>query len=141
MDYMEKKPESSEIAELPSTEVPQFHKDNSCSGRLHVIFTAQEKKRLLAGQVFSNSDLNRIDFSQADLQETLFLNTSLSESDFSGADLRGARFITCDLRGANFGGAIFGRTRFDNSSLFGARGLSRGMSDYVRRNGGLLWLS
>lgn len=134
---MEKKSEPSEIT---NTEVPQSHKDNCCSGRLHVIFTAQEK-RLLAGQVFSNSELNRIDFSQADLRETLFLNASLSESDFSGADLRDASFITCDLRGANFGGAIFGRTRFDNSSLFGARGLSRGMSDYVRRNGGLLWLS
>ena len=137
---MGKKSGPSETPRRPSAEVPRCHKENCCSGGLHVIFTPQEK-RLLAGQVFSNSELNRIDFSQADLRETLFLNASLSESDFSGADLRNASFITCDLRGANFGRAIFGRTRFDNSSLFGARGLSRGMSDCVRRSGGLLWLS
>lgn len=135
-----KKSEWGETDEVPPGEVPHECPCSCCSARLHVIFTTLEK-RLLAGQVFRNLEFNRIDFSQANLQETLFLNASLSESDFSGADLRGASFITCDLRGANFGGATFGRTRFDNSSLFGARGLSRGMSDYARRNGGLLWLS
>ncbi len=121
-------------------EVFQCHKDSCCPGRLHVIFTSREK-RLLAGQVFSNIEFNRVDFSHADLREALFLNVSLSESDFSEADLRGAGFIACDLRGASFARAILGRTRFDSSSVVGARGLSRQMSDYIRRNGGLLWLS
>jgi len=113
---------------------------NCCSGGLHTIFTPQEK-RLLRAQTFQDCEFNRIDFSSADLRETQFVNVSLNECDFSGADLRGASFIACDLRGTNFAGATLGRTRFDESWLIGARGLSSWMSEYARRNGGLLWLS
>lgn len=122
------------------SEVLKSDKESCCPGRLHVIFTPEEKS-LLAGQVFNNLEFDRVDFSHADLRQALFLNVSLSESDFSEADLRGANFIACDLRGATLARAILGRTRFDRSSLVGARGLSRQMSGYVRRNGGLLWLS
>ena len=114
--------------------------ENRGPGRLHAIFT-REEKRLLRAQTFRDCEFNRIDFSSADLRETQFVNASLKECDFSGADLRGARFIACDLRGADFAGAVVGRTRFDRSWLIGARGLSARMRDYARRNGGLLWAS
>ncbi len=91
------------------------------SGRLRAIFTSREKRSLWA-QTFRGCELDRIDFSNADLRQAQFLNTSLSESDFSGADLRGASFIACHLRGANFTGATFGCTRFDESWLIGLRG-------------------
>jgi uncharacterized protein YjbI with pentapeptide repeats len=120
--------------------IPQNGENSCCEGRLHVIFTSEEK-RLLFGQVFSDADLNRIDFSCADLRETQFLNVSLNECDFSGADLRGTSFLSCDLRSARFDQAVFGRTRFDNSWVVGARGLSGQRSYYVRKNGGLLWFS
>jgi uncharacterized protein YjbI with pentapeptide repeats len=111
-----------------------------CAGNLHVVFTPREK-RLLGARVFRDCELNRIDFSHADLRETLFMSVSLNECDFSGADLRGTSFIACDLRGANFAGATFSRTCFNNSWLINASGLSASTSEYARRNGGLLWLS
>jgi uncharacterized protein YjbI with pentapeptide repeats len=114
--------------------------ENCCAGRLHVIFTPEEK-RLLHAQIFRDCEFNRIDFSNADLRESRFLNVALTGCDFSSADLRGTSFIACDLHGANFTGVVLGRTRFDACWLIGALGLSSSMSDYVRENGGLLWLS
>lgn len=128
---------------LQSDDIGEVHdecEEDCCSGRLHAIFTSEEK-RLLSAQTFRDCQFNRIDFSNADLRESEFLNTSLNGCDFSGADLRGASFIACDLRGANFAGAVFDRTRFDESWLIGACGFSSWMSDYVRKKGGLLWLS
>src|SRR6516225_3534309 len=112
-----------------------------CSGGgLHLVFTPNEK-RMLSGLVFRDSELNRVDFSHADLRETEFHDVLLNGADFSGADLRGASFIGCDLRNACFHHVVMSRTRFDKSWLIDARGLSNEMSDYVRRHGGLLWLS
>jgi uncharacterized protein YjbI with pentapeptide repeats len=113
----------------------------SCSeGPLHRVFTASEK-RMLSGLVFRDSELNRVDFSCADLRDTEFHDVFLNAADFSGADLRGASFIGCDLRNARFDRAVMSRTRFDNSWLIGARGLSEEMNEYVRRHGGMLWFS
>ena len=104
-----------------------------------VIFTWGEKQ-LLAGGVFSDVDLDNVDFSGADLRETCFIGVSLEGSDFSEANLSGARFVGCDLRGASFERAIFHRTSFHKSWLIGATGLSQQLRDYVRAKGGLLWL-
>jgi uncharacterized protein YjbI with pentapeptide repeats len=115
--------------------------EGSCSlGLLHQVFTSSEKC-MLSGLVFRDSELNRVDFSHADLRETEFHDVFLNAADFSGADLREASFIGCDLRRARFYGAVISGTRFDNSCLIGAHGLSEEMNNYVRRHGGVLWFS
>ncbi|HLH76034.1 MAG TPA: pentapeptide repeat-containing protein [Candidatus Binataceae bacterium] len=107
---------------------------------LHAVFTAGEKSHL-HDQVFRGCELDRVDFSEANLCEAVFFRVSLSGCDFSRADLRGASFVGCDLRGANFTQAVFGQTRFDNSWLIDVRGLSHWMIGYLRSHGGLLWPS
>ena|SRR5208282_1135689 len=121
-------------------ECPQRGEGSWSEPGFHRIFTSSEK-RMLFGLVFRDSELNRVDFSCADLRETEFHDVSLSATDFSGADLRGASFVRCDLREARFDQAIMSHTRFDNSWLIGVRGLSEQMSDYVRSHGGVLWFS
>jgi hypothetical protein len=132
---MLKKKVSSEIGECPSCGDVWCSKDG-----LHHIFTASEKERLI-GLVSCHTELNRVDFSNANLSEAEFNCVSLVAADFSGADLRGASFIGCDLREARFDGALFQLTRFDDSWLIGAHGLSEPMRKYVRQQGGHLWLS
>jgi uncharacterized protein YjbI with pentapeptide repeats len=113
----------------------------SCSkGEIHRIFTASEKERLF-GLVWCNAELNRVDFSKANLCGAEFRSVSLVAADFSGADLRGASFIGCDLREACFDGALLHQTRFDQSWLIGAQGLSESMREYVRQQGAHLWIS
>ena len=107
---------------------------------LREVFTTNEK-RSLAGAVFRASDLNRVDFSGADLRNAEFRGVSLVGADFSDSDLRGASFFGCDLHEALFAGALFQLTRFDDSWLIGARGLSESMSEYVRRRGARIWIS
>ena len=106
----------------------------------HQIFTASEK-RLLSGIVVCDVELDRVDFSNADLRNAEFRGVSLVAADFSGADLRGASFFGCDLREGCFKGALFQLTRFDDSWLIGACGLSEPMRQYVRRRGAHLWRS
>ena len=113
----------------------------SCSkDETHRIFTAREKERLF-GLVCCDTELNRVDFSNANLREAEFHSVSLVAADFSGADLRGASFIGCDLREARFDGALLQLTRFDQSWLIGAQGLSEPMREYVRQQGAHLWIS
>jgi uncharacterized protein YjbI with pentapeptide repeats len=113
----------------------------SCSkDEIHRIFTSSEKERLF-GLVWDNTELNRVDFSKANLREAEFRSVSLVAADFSGADLRGASFIGCDLREARFDGALLHQTRFDQSWLIGAQGLSEPMREYVRQQGAHLWIS
>jgi uncharacterized protein YjbI with pentapeptide repeats len=112
--------------------------DSLAIRRLRVIFTLGEKQ-LLAGGVFSDMDLDNVDFSGADLREASFNGVSLEGSDFSEANLSGARFLECDLRGASFERAIFHRTSFHKSWLIGVTGLSQELRDYVCAKGGLLW--
>ena len=106
---------------------------------MHRIFTAAEKEHLF-GLVLCHTELERVDFSNADLRCAEFRDVSLVASDFSGADLRGANFIGCDLREARFDRAQFEFTRFDDSWLIGAQGLSEPMRDHVRECGGRLFL-
>jgi len=119
---------------------PGFAEDSHSLSVLHRVFTTEEK-RMLFGLVFRDSELNRVDFSHANLSETEFHRTSLIGADFSRADLRGTSFYGCDLRGARFDHAAIRHTRFDGSWLLGVRGLSEYLLEYVRRRGGLLWAS
>ncbi|MBV8136391.1 MAG: pentapeptide repeat-containing protein [Deltaproteobacteria bacterium] len=106
----------------------------------HRIFTASEKERL-SGFVCRDTELNRVDFSNANLRAAEFHRVSLVAADFSGADLRCASFVGCDLREARFEGALFQFTRFDQSWLIGAHGLSEPKRKYLRRQGAHLWVS
>ena len=106
----------------------------------HRIFTPL-KKRQLEGLVICHSELNRVDFSHADLREAAFHSVSLAAADFSGADLGNTSFIECDLRQARFERAVISNTRFDRSWLIGAHSLSEEMSEYARRHSGRLWFS
>ena len=106
----------------------------------HRIFTASEKERLF-GLLCRDAQLNRVDFSNANLRGAEFRSVSLVAADFSGADLRGVSFIGCDLREARFDGALFEFTRFDQSWLIGAHGLSESMRKYIRQQGAHLWIS
>jgi len=116
-------------------------RDESCStDEVHRVFTASEKQRLF-GLSLCHAELDRVDFSGANLREAEFHSVSLVAADFSGADLRGASFIGCDLREARFEGALFQLTRFDDSWLIGAHGLSEPTLEYVRLQGGHLWAS
>jgi len=121
-------------------ECPGCAEDACSTDGLRHIFTASEK-RLLFGLALCHAELDRVDFSGADLRDAEFISVSLVAADFSGADLRGASFFRCDLREARFEGALFQLTRFDDSWLIGARGLSEPMRQYVRRRGGHLWVS
>jgi hypothetical protein len=113
----------------------------SCSkDGTHRIFTASEKECLF-GLVCRDAELNRVDFSNANLCGAEFRSVSLVAADFSGADLRGVSFIGCDLREARFDGALFEFTRFDQSWLIGAHGLSESMRKYIRQQGAHLWIS
>jgi uncharacterized protein YjbI with pentapeptide repeats len=115
--------------------------DGSCStDEVHRVFTASEEQRLF-GLSLRHAELDRVDFSGANLREAEFHSVSLVAADFSGADLRGASFIGCDLREARFAGALFQLTRFDDSWLIGAHGLSEPTLKYVRLHGGHLWAS
>jgi uncharacterized protein YjbI with pentapeptide repeats len=99
--------------------------EGSCSTEgAHQIFTASEK-RLLSGIVLFGVELDRVDFSNADLRNAEFIRASLVAADFSGADLRGASFFGCDLREACFKGALFQLTRFDDSWLIGRAGFQK----------------
>ena len=106
----------------------------------HRIFTTSEKECLF-GLVCRDAELNRVDFSNANLRGAEFRSVSLIAADFSGADLRSVSFIGCDLREARFDGALFQFTRFDQSWLIGAHGLSEPMREYVRQQGAHLWIS
>jgi Pentapeptide repeats (8 copies) len=113
----------------------------SCSNDgTHRIFTTREKEGLF-GFVCRDAELNRVDFSNANLHGAEFRSVSLIAADFSGADLRRVSFIGCDLREARFDGALFEFTRFDQSWLIGAHGLSEPMSKYIRQQGAHLWIS
>ena len=101
------------------------------------IFT-EEEKALLAGQVFRGVDLDGSDFCGADLRSAWFHDVSLRGCDFSEADLRGARFLRCDVRGACFARVRFDENRFDGSTFLGSRGISKRVSAYIRRCGGLV---
>jgi len=107
---------------------------------LNEIFTPMEKSRL-CGREFRCVELNRVDFSRADLRHSEFLDVSLRAADFSGADLRGACFIRCDLRDACFDSAVLDGARFDGSWVVGAIGLSAAERDRIRSSGGFIWYS
>jgi uncharacterized protein YjbI with pentapeptide repeats len=100
------------------------------------ILSAFEKLGM-AGRTFEHTDLNRVDFSMANLRLARFVHVSLQGSDFSSADLRGAVFVDCDLRGAVFQRTRLADNRFDGSWFVGARGLSVAQQQYVRTRGGL----
>jgi uncharacterized protein YjbI with pentapeptide repeats len=101
------------------------------------IFTEGEKKSLLLGHVFENANLDRVDFSGADLRLARFENMSLRGCDFSATHLLGTQFLRCDLRGARFRGARFETNRFDQSWFLGAMGLSKNLRAYIEERGGL----
>jgi uncharacterized protein YjbI with pentapeptide repeats len=86
------------------------------------VFTAGEK-RLLRGNLFRGADFDHVDFSAADLRDTMFEWVSLRGCDFSDANLRGAVFHGCDLRCARFARASFGDNRFDECWFVGATGI------------------
>ena len=131
------------LKKKPSGEANSCIRPRGCScweDGTHRIFTASEKERLY-DFVCRDAQLNRVDFSNANLRAAEFHRVSLVGADFSGADLRCASFVGCDLRDARFDGALFQFTRFDQSWLIGAHGLSEPMRKYLRRQGARLWVS
>ena len=86
------------------------------------VFTSAEKGQL-RGELFRGSNFDEVDFSSADLRETMFDQVSLRGCDFSDANLRGAVFRQCDLRHARFTRARFGQNRFDECWFVGATGI------------------
>jgi uncharacterized protein YjbI with pentapeptide repeats len=101
------------------------------------ILSAFEKLGM-AGRTFEHTDLDRVDFSMANLRLARFVHVSLQGCDFSLVDLRGAEFIACDLRGAVFHRTRLEDNRFDGSWFVSARGLSVAQQQYVCTRGGLL---
>jgi uncharacterized protein YjbI with pentapeptide repeats len=99
------------------------------------VFTAGEK-RLLRGHLFRGSNFDQVDFSSADLRETMFERVSLRGCDFSDANLRGAVFLACDLRGARFARACFGDNRFDECWFVGATGIGPFQRARIEKSGG-----
>jgi uncharacterized protein YjbI with pentapeptide repeats len=99
------------------------------------VFTAGEK-RLLRGNLFRDSNFDQVDFSSADLRDTMFERVSLRACDFSDANLRGAVFHGCDLRGARFARACFGDNRFDECWFVGATGIGPLQRTRIEKSGG-----
>jgi uncharacterized protein YjbI with pentapeptide repeats len=99
------------------------------------VFTAGEK-RLLRGQLFRDSNFDRVDFASADLRDAMFERVSLRGSDFRDANLRGAVFLGCDLRSARFARAMFGENRFDECWFVGATGIGPLQRGRIEKCGG-----
>jgi uncharacterized protein YjbI with pentapeptide repeats len=103
------------------------------------IFSSGEKSEL-AGQVFRELLLDRVDFSGADLRNALFHTVSLRGCDFRGADLRRAAFVDCDLREADLEGTSLEEARFHGSWVGGATGLTALQEQLVSSRGGVFLL-
>lgn len=87
----------------------------------------------LNGLDFSNLNLKKINFDEADLhnanfagaklQDAIFMAANLSGVDFTKADVNRGNFFRADIRGANFTGAKltttdFDRAQFDEQTVF-----------------------
>jgi uncharacterized protein YjbI with pentapeptide repeats len=99
------------------------------------VFTEGEK-RLLRGHLFKQANFDQVDFSSADLRDTMFERVSLRGCDFSDANLRGAVFLRCDLRSARFARACFGENRFDECWFVGATGIGPFQRTRIEESGG-----
>ncbi len=100
------------------------------------VFSEGEKSEL-AGQVFRELVLDRVDFSGADLRNAMFHTVSLRGCDFRGADLRRAAFVDCDLREARMHGTSLAEARFHGSWVGGATGLTVEQVQLVSSRGGV----
>lgn len=103
------------------------------------VFSEGEKSEL-AGQIFRELLLDRVDFSGADLRHALFHTVSLRGCDFRGADLRCAAFVDCDLREADLHGTSLEEARFHGSWVGGACGLTVEQVQLVSDRGGVFVL-
>ena len=74
----------------------------------------------VAGEDFSDSDLNSSVFFEADVQSATFVNSNLSDSDFSGALAANADFTGATLADSIIVGADFSGADFTNANLTGA---------------------
>ena len=77
----------------------------------------------VAGEDFSDSDLNSSVFFEADVQFAIFVNSNLSDSDFSGAlatnaDFTGATLADSIIVGADFTGADFTNANLTDAFVF-----------------------
>lgn len=77
----------------------------------------------VAGEDFSDSDLNSSVFFEADVQSAIFVNSNLSDSDFSGAlatnaDFTGATLADSIIVGADFSGADFTNANLTDAFVF-----------------------
>ena len=74
----------------------------------------------LGGSSFENSNLNNANFRNADLDKVNFQNAKLMGADFTGASLSGANFRNANLSRAKFYGSFMYNADLRNSNLDGA---------------------
>ena len=88
----------------------------------------------VAGEDFSDSDLNSSVFFEADVQSAIFVNSNLSDSDFSGAQAANADFTGATLADSIIVGADFSGADFTNANLTDAFVFDTALADAVWNN-------